>query len=145
MESQEISSSSFLLVFNSEISVKNKNLVDVTLNPTTATVLYNGTEVGKFPIRGQTIKSLLSTKFKIMLYADSDHYFYNISSNFHDVDHELIIHGIEVPKNLSFVAYAKFKAEPTKPLDYLEQRLVEMNCSFVVDTATKKIDPLSCN
>ncbi|GMN60804.1 hypothetical protein TIFTF001_029887 [Ficus carica] len=123
-------SPSFTMVFNAEFAVKNKNLIDVKVKSSEATVSYRGTDSGTTPINGIDVGSLQKEKFNVTLHVDSD----NVPSN----DTHLL--GDLQSKNLTFSAYAKFKSE----VNWILKKSSRMNCTFVVDIETRKIIPLKC-
>ena len=124
---------SFILVFNAEFAVKNKNLVETKLKSTKATILYSGAEIGSVPINGLTVGKRSTEKFNMTVFVDSDKILLNNGTD--QLRREMVS-----SKNLTLVAFAKFKTE----VNWILKKTAKMNCTFVVDTVTRKVIPLKC-
>ena len=128
-----VNNGSFILVFNAEFAVKNKNLIEAKLKSTKATILYSGAEIGSVPINGLSVDKQSTEKFNMTVFVDSDKVL--LSNGTDQLRREMVS-----SKNLTLVAFAKFKTE----VNWIFKKSSKMNCTFVVDTVTRKVIPVKC-
>lgn len=134
LNSSSSTSPSFNLKLVAQVTVKNNNFGQFKFHNSTATLSYRGTEVGEATIVKARAKARSTKKLNVTVSVNSD----KVSKNSHlgsDIN----------SKNLTFTAYAKLEGKVHLFLVYKKKiKSAQMNCTFIVNAATKGISDLSC-
>ncbi|KAH7538119.1 late embryogenesis abundant protein At1g64065 [Ziziphus jujuba] len=127
---------SFDLKLNAQVTIKNKNFGRFKFHNSTATISYRGTEVGQATIDKGKAKARSTKKINnVMVSVKSN----KVSSNSAG-----LLRSDLSSKNLTFSAYTKLEGKVHLFLIFKKKKSAQMNCTFIVNTATKGISDLSC-
>ncbi|KAF3432914.1 hypothetical protein FNV43_RR24016 [Rhamnella rubrinervis] len=134
LNSSSSASPSFNLKLVAQVTVKNNNFGQLRFHNSTATISYRGTEVGEATIVKARAKARSTKKLNVTVLVNSD----KVSKNSHL--------GSDISsKNLTFTAYAKLEGKVHLFLIYKKKiKPAQMNCTFIINTATKGVSDLSC-
>lgn len=128
-------SPSFNLKLAAQVTIKNKNFGKFKFHNSTATVSYRGNEVGQAIIVKGNAKARSTKKINNVMVALNSN---KASSNLSHLGSDLS------SKNLTFTAYTKLEGKVHLFLIFKKKKSAQMNCTFIVNTATKGISDLSC-
>uniref|UniRef100_A0A5B7BBB6 Late embryogenesis abundant protein LEA-2 subgroup domain-containing protein n=1 Tax=Davidia involucrata TaxID=16924 RepID=A0A5B7BBB6_DAVIN len=133
VENLNATSSSFNMVLNAQVTVKNTNFGHFKFENSTATISYRGTPVGQAVIAKARARARSTKKLNITV---------TVNSNKASADSHL---GSDISsKKLTLTAHATLSGKIHLFKIMKKKKSAQMNCTMVVDTTTKAIENLMC-